>query len=66
MRRQWITLESGIEVVIEHDSKCKCKYCKKDIIWALVPLELVSLAKWDLHKCSEKENKELLLEEVFA
>ena len=50
-RIQKITLENGMEVYINHDFKEKCIDCKKDIVWAYIPLELVSLAKWDLHKC---------------
>ena len=57
MRIQKITLENGMEVYINHDFKEKCVDCKKDIVWAYIPLELVSLAKWDLHKCKKMENK---------
>ena len=55
-RTQTIILESGLEVIINHDWKDKCVKCKKDVIFAVIPIELVGLAKWDLHKCSgEKE-----------
>ncbi len=59
MRTQTITLENGMEVIINHDSKHKCEKCKKEIIQALIPIELVSLAKWDIHKCGEKPLKQL-------
>ena len=55
MRTQTIFLENGQEVIINHDSKCKCKACGKDILWCktkngkAMPVELVSLAKWDTH-----------------
>jgi len=49
-RTQWITTESGLEVIINHSRKAKCEKCKAEIVWALVPLELVGLAKWDIHK----------------
>lgn len=55
MRIQKIILENGEEILINHDAKDKCKDCKREIIWGYVPLELVSLAKWDRHKC--KRNK---------
>lgn len=51
MRTQTITLESGLEVIINHDSKDKCTKCKKDIFWGIIALDLVGLAKWDTHKC---------------
>ena len=58
MRVQTIILENGMEVIINHDSKTKCEKCKKEILYALIPVELVGLAKWDHHKCEEKkENK---------
>ena len=53
MRIQKITLENGMEVYINHNFKEKCIDCKKEIIWAYVALDLVGLAKWDLHKCEE-------------
>lgn len=55
MRAQPIILKNGQEVIINHDSKCKCKACGKDILWAetkngkAMPVELVSLALWDTH-----------------
>jgi hypothetical protein len=52
MRTQTITLKNGMEVIINHDSKDKCEKCKKNIFWAIIPIELVGLAKWDLHKCN--------------
>ena len=59
MRLNDINLESEIEVVIDHDSKKKCKNCRRDI-WLvttktekIIPVELVSLAKWDVHNCEE-------------
>ena len=53
MRTQTITLNNGMEVIIDHDSKEKCPHCKKDILYVLLPVELVSLAQWDVHKCKE-------------
>ena len=53
-RTQTIITESGIELIINHSRKDKCSKCKEEIIWGLVPLELVGLAKWDIHKCKEK------------
>lgn len=50
-RTQTINLENGIQCIINHSSKHNCEKCKKEIIWALIPIELVSLAKWDIHKC---------------
>ena len=57
MRVQKIILENGMEVYIDHDNKDTCQECKKDIVWAHVPVELVSLARWDLHKCEVKDEK---------
>jgi len=54
MRTQTIILENSMEVIINHDSRHKCEKCKKEIIWALIPIELVGLAKWNLHKCEVK------------
>lgn len=54
-RTQTIILDNGMEVIINHSSKCKCSKCNKDIVYALIPLELVSLARWDIHKCKEKQ-----------
>jgi len=53
VRQQEIILENGLEVIINHNSKHKCPKCGEEVIWALVQIELVSLAKWDLHKCKE-------------
>ena len=53
MRTQTITLENGMKVIINHDSKEKCPNCKKDILYVLLPVELVSLARWDIHICKE-------------
>ena len=53
-RTQTITTESGIELIINHDRKDKCPKCQGEIKWGLVQLELVGLAKWDIHKCKEK------------
>lgn len=50
-RCQKIILESGLEVIIDHNSKTTCDKCNKGIVWAFLPLELVSLAKWEVHKC---------------
>ncbi len=58
-RIQKITLENGMEVYINHTAKDKCPDCKKEIVWAYIPLELVSLAKWDPHKCDLKNGKNL-------
>ena len=55
MRCQTIILENGMEVIINHDSKTKCPNCKKDILYVLLPIELVSLARWDIHKCKGDE-----------
>lgn len=58
MRTQTIILDNGMEVIIDHDSKDKCKKCGKEIIWGLtknkkpIPLELVSLARWNTHYIS--------------
>jgi len=51
-----------MEVIINHDLKDKCIKCKKEIIWGyrnggFEPLELVSLARWDIHKCEVKTNE---------
>ncbi len=54
MKRQTITLKNGMKVVIDYDTKFKCEKCKREVLWALVPVELVSLALWDIHKCEEK------------
>lgn len=51
LRTQTITLENRMECIINHNSRHICEGCKKEIIWALIPIELVSLAKWDVHKC---------------
>ena len=56
-RTQTIILKNGMEVIINHDSKHKCEKCKKEIIWALIPIELVSLAQWDIHKCEYGNKK---------
>lgn len=56
MRIQTITLNNGMEVIIDHDSKEKCPHCKKEILYVLLPVELVSLAQWDVHKCKEVKN----------
>ncbi len=56
-RTQTIITESGIEVIINHDRKDKCPKCQGEIKWGLVQLELVGLAKWDIHKCKEKTQK---------
>lgn len=53
IRSQIINLESGLEVIINHSSRHKCKYCNEEVFWALVQIELVGLAKWELHKCKE-------------
>jgi hypothetical protein len=56
MRLQQIILKNGQEVIINHDSKTKCKACGKDIFWCktmngekAMPVELVGLAVWDTH-----------------
>lgn len=60
MRTQYINLECELEVIVDHDSKTICKNCGKEILWAStknkksIPIELVSLAKWDLHLCEVK------------
>lgn len=55
MRTQTIILKNGMEVIIDHDSKTKCPHCKRDILYVILPVELVSLAQWDIHKCKEKK-----------
>ena len=62
MRIQKITLKNGMEVFINHDAKDKCSDCKKEIIWAYIPIELVSLAQWDLHKCVKDGNNKRIKE----
>ena len=54
MRTQTINLESGLEVIINHTSKHKCEKCGEEVVWAIMQVELVSLAKWDVHKCKER------------
>lgn len=54
-RVQDIILENGIKCYINHDSKQTCLECEKEILYAAIPIELVGLAKWDLHKCKEKQ-----------
>jgi hypothetical protein len=55
MKLQTIKLENGQEVVINYDSKAKCKSCGKEIFWSetkngkAMPIELVSLARWNTH-----------------
>lgn len=55
MRKQKIKLKSGIEVVVDWDSKTTCKNCNAEIYWAetkngkFMPIELVGLAEWDTH-----------------
>jgi len=55
MRTQNIILENGQEVIINHDSKTTCKACGKEIFWCktkngkAMPIELVSLARWNTH-----------------
>lgn len=55
MRTQTIVLDNGQEVIINHDSKCVCRRCGKEIFWAMtknkkaMPIELVSLARWNTH-----------------
>ncbi|MCX6748697.1 MAG: hypothetical protein NT076_03760 [Candidatus Pacearchaeota archaeon] len=53
IRSQTINLESGLECIINHSSKHKCEKCGGEVVWALIQIELVSLAKWDVHKCKE-------------
>ena len=60
MRSQKIILESGLEVIIDHDTKRKCGCCGKDVVYSIVVLELVGLARWDVHKCKKENSKELL------
>ncbi len=57
VRTQTITTESGIELIINHDWKEKCIYCEEEVICGLIPLALVGLAKWDIHKCEKQKNK---------
>lgn len=59
MNTQYINLKSGEEVIINHDSRAKCKNCGSEIVWAatknkdLIKLELVSLAEWERHSCKK-------------
>jgi len=59
MKTQEINLKSGEQVIINHDSKTKCKNCGKEIIWAatknqnLIKVELVSLMEWERHSCKK-------------
>ena len=61
MRTQTINLECELEVIVDHDSKTICDNCGNEILWAntknkkIIPIELVSLAKWDLHTCETKK-----------
>jgi len=60
MRTQTINLESEMEVIVDHDTKTVCR-CGANILFAqtktkkIIPIELVSLAKWDLHTCEVGE-----------
>lgn len=61
MRTQTVTLECDMEVLINHDTKTTCEKCGKDILFVktktdkYIPVELVSLAKWDIHTCEVKK-----------
>lgn len=57
MRIQKIILENGEEILINHDAKDKCPDCKKEIVWGYVPLELVSLARWNKHECKDEKKE---------
>jgi len=61
MRTQTINLECEMEVIINHDSKTICERCGAEILFAktktnkYIPIELVSLAKWDIHNCEVED-----------
>ena len=60
MKIQTINLECGMEGIINLERE-KCARCKKEIqrfqtkTGKQIPVELVSLAKWDIHICEEKQ-----------
>lgn len=67
MRTQEINLECELQVIMDHDSKTQCKNCNKEILWATtknkksIPVELVSLSKWDIHCCEIIDQKEEII-----
>lgn len=59
MKLNEIVLENKEEVIIDHTRR-KCERCGKDIFFAMsykrdekIVVELVGLAKWDVHKCQK-------------
>ncbi len=57
IRAQEIKLQNGQTVVIGYHTKRKCEDCGKEIFTAfrtnkMIKIELVSLAQWDVHKCT--------------
>jgi len=60
MKIQTINLECGMEGIINLERE-KCSKCGKEInrfqtkTNKMIPVELVGLAKWDIHICEEKQ-----------
>lgn len=61
MKIQEINLECEMTVLIDHKSRTPCLNCGKDIFLGntktkkIIQIELVGLAKWDLHCCVVKQ-----------
>ena len=58
LKLQDIYLENGDDVTVSWKKKEKCKKCKAEVWLAvrrkdlkLILIELVGMAKWDLHRC---------------
>ena len=58
MKTQTVILECGMEGIINLEKET-CLKCKKDInrfqtkTEKVIPVELVGLAKWDIHICED-------------
>lgn len=55
LKLQEIKLQCGIKVMVDWNSKDKCKKCGKDILWAMtknkkfMPIVLTGFMEWDTH-----------------